>query len=509
MELRHYLDVLRRWAIPIIIVITLTVAVTSTAGLLIEPSYTARATVRVFQDVGVLDLRIRETYGEILMNTYSQILTGWPLLEQAAERLGGPFSVEQLRQKITVEVISQTELMKITVEDQDPAFAALLANTLATLLEEYGRGLYAGSGKSVLSILEVELANLENEIAGDRQQLATLLAGGTPSTDADALKSQLQLKEDAYDRLLSRYELARLDESLRANSIMIVEPATQPKAPSNALGLKEIGISLVLGLFGGVGLALVLENLDTRIRSTQQIEHLTHLPVLGAVPRGLLSVDSSGRADGTGQPIEEAYRLLSLNLGALTHDTPLNSILITSAMPKEGKSTVVANLAQTLAERGQTVFLVEGDLRRPTIAGRLALEDGGPGLGSLLAERPSLSRESLGAIIQPAKQPTLFVISGGPKIANPTALLGSPAVEELLDYLAAQGQITLLDAPPVLGAADVSVLAPRVGGVILVVRQAHSRREQVLAALKQLQASRARVLGFVFLQKSNRGWDYQ
>jgi capsular exopolysaccharide synthesis family protein len=513
MELRHYFDILRRRAIIIVIVAALTMTVVVTASLFSTPRYAATATVRVIQDVGVLDLRISQSYGDRLMNTYARVLTYSPVLEQAAARVGSPLSVGQLRQEVEIEVIPETELMRITVRDQDPTFAALLANTLAALLVEHGQNPLTGSGTIALPILEVELAGIQDELEESRQQLANALTAGMSGAEVEALRSQIQYREDAYNRLLDRYELARLNESLRANSLTIVDPASLPRSPFNTLGLTDIGVSLAMGVFGGIGLALVLENLDTRIHSPQQIEHLTRMPVLGTVPIGMLPLDDGsrlGHGNGTGgsRPIEEAYRLLGINMQALNDDTPLKTILITSAIPKEGKSTVAANLAQTLAERGQTVFLVEGDLRRPAIVTMLDIEDGGPGLGGLLAGCPELSPESLSQAVHPAKQPSLFVISAGPQKANPTALLASPSMGELLGYLGTQGQTTLLDAPPVLGVADVSVLAPRVDGVILVVRQAHSKREHVLSALKQLQASRAHVLGFVFLQKSDKDWGY-
>jgi len=510
MELWHYLDILKRRVLVIIIVTTLTVSVVAAASLFITPIYTASAKIRVLQDVGVVDLGIRESYGERLMNTYSHILTSWPVLEQANERLGTQFSIEQLREKTAVEVIPDTELIRVTAEDQDPTFAALFANTLATLLIEHAQGIYTGNPRSTLQIVAEQLADIERELKEDRQQLSNLQVSGGSGAEIEALSGQIQSKADAYDRLLDRYELARLNESLRANSITVVEPATAPGTPSNALGLMEIGIGIVVGLSGGVGLALVVENLDTRIHSPRQLEHLTHLPVLGTVPTGLLSLGSLGHPNGTdsSKPIEEAYRLLGVNLQALREDTPLKTILITSAMPKEGKSATAANLAQTLAERGQTVFLVESDMRRPTVARMLDIENRSAGLGGLLSGRSSLSHESLGRVIHPAKQPSLFVIGGGPRIANPTPLLASPLMEELLGYLGAHGQTTLLDAPPVLGMADVSVLAPRADGIILVVRQAQTKREQVFAALKQLQASRARVIGIVLLTTSDKGWKY-
>ena len=131
-------------------------------------------------------------------------------------------------------------------------------------------------------------------------------------------------------------------------------------------------------------------------------------------------------------------------------------------------------------------------------------------MGDLLIERPSFNGDSLDGVVKSTPQPDLFIVGGGgPKVPNPTALLGSSFMEEFLGYLGTQGYMTLLDAPPVLGMADVAVLAPKVEGVIMVVMEGHSKREQVLAALKQLQASRATVFGFVFVQKNAKNWRYE
>jgi len=463
--------------------------------------------------VGVVDLSLRVDYGERLLNTYSRILKSGPILEKAINRLGlqpSTMSVGDIREKVEVEAVPETELITIAVEDEDPVLARDLANILATLLVEHAQNLYSGNSKSALQIVEEQLAGMENELESDRQQLSILLASNASDAEVEALRSQIQFKEDSYDRLLDRYELARLNESLRANSITIVEPASLPRIPANALGVKEVGLGFLIGVFGGIGLALVMENLDTRIHSSQQLEHLTNVSVLAIIPRGLLTMmGPEHHANGVGKAVAEAYRLLSINLQSLRQDISLQTILITSAAPREGKSTVAVNLAQMLAERGQTVFLVESDLRRPTVAKLFGIDDG-LGLGSLLSEPAKLSPETLGQIIHPAESPCLFVISGGPKMDNPTSLLTSPAMDKLFDYLGTQGQTTIVDAPPVLGMADVSILAPKMDGVIMVVRESLTRREQLLAAMKQLQASRAHVLGFVFLRKGgDRIWDYQ
>ena len=281
--------------------------------------------------------------------------------------------------------------------------------------------------------------------------------------------------------------------------------ASMPDQPTNALSLKDIALTMVLGLAGGVALALILENLDNHIRSPQQMEHLTHLPSLGIVPRGMLTLNGSGQINGKDKQnaLAEAYRLACLNLQRLIMPSSVKTILITSAGPEEGKTTVAANLARVLAERGKTVFLVEADMRHPSLDRKLNMNNGYVGLSGLLAELSSLDQ-----VIHTTEQSSLFVISGGPMPSNPTALLSAPPMDRLLDYLGNQGQVTLIDAPPVLGIADVSILAPKVDGVILVVHQDLTSQEQVNQALKQLQAAEANIISSIFIQRSKKGHKY-
>jgi non-specific protein-tyrosine kinase len=504
MDLQRYLDILRRQALVIVIVTAVTVLVILAAGILLPSVYEARATVRVLMDVGVLDFTLPSAAAERLLNTYSRILKSEPVLREALDQLSPTapsMGVRNLRNQLEIEVIPDTELMSIVVESRDPVLARDLANILAELMVEYAQDVYIGNSMSARQVVEEQLHGMASELEEDRQKLATLVASGSPDADVDTLQSQIRFKEDSYNGLLERYELTRLNESLRANSITIVEPASLPTRPANALGLIEIGIAVMVGLCGGVGVALVLENLDTRIRSPQQLEYLTDLPLLGITPRGLVSLtDSEHHTNGVGRSADEAYRLLSINIQVLRQDIPLRTILVTSPVSNEDQATVTINLAQALAERGQTVFIIDGDLRHPAIARTLDIEeDGGPGLSGLLSERPTLSGEMLGQVMQPAPQSSLFVISSGPQVSSPTALLATPPMDELLRYLGTQGQTTLLDAPPVLGLADVSVLASKVDGIVLVVRRLHDRRESLQAALKQLQASRARVIGMVLV----------
>jgi succinoglycan biosynthesis transport protein ExoP len=511
MELRLYLDILKRRAWVILIVTVVAVAVVVAASFLIPPTYTASTTVRVLLDVGLSDFVLREDYSTRLLNTYAEILTSRPVLEETLDRLSprtDALSADELRERVLVEIVPNTELISISVQDRDPALARDMANTLSALLIEYAQDIYLGTSKSTREIVQEQLAAMENELESDRRRLEQLLVDGGNETEVGALNRQIEFKEDAYDRLLDRYELARLNESLRANSIAVIGSAMLPRTPSQAIGLTELALALVVGLFGGIGLALVMENLDTRVHSPQQLEHLANIPILGAVPRGRLPLDNPANSSGHSQPIKEAYRLLAINLQALDGGVAsLQTLLITSATPNEGKSTVAVNLAQVLAEQGQKVFLLESDMRRSSLGKTFGIEDGLT-LSTLLSEHASLYEVEFDQVYRPVAQPWLPVLPGGPAVPRPAALLDSPLMEALLDHLREDGQITLLDAPPVLGVADVSVLAPKVDGVVLVVRQSFSTREGVREALKQLKATRAQVLGLIFVQKSKNGRGY-
>lgn len=515
MDLRLLLEVLKRRAWIIVIVTAVTLVVVIGSGLVIRPVYQAQATVRVLIDVGVTDFIMREDYSKRLLSTYAEVLQSGPFLQKAMERLSQPVSLASVEDAISVEVVPNTELLDIAAEHENPVVARDLANTMSALLSEYAQEMYVGSSKSTRQILEEQLAGLSTTLERDRQRLADLTAAEGDVAERETLTSEIQFNEDAYDRLLDRYELARLNEALRANSITVVAPATLPEEPVNRPGLTQAALGLAVGLMGGIALALVLENLDTEIHNSQQLESLSGLPVLARLPKGFLSAADLDREDApeTSRRLVESYRLLCISLLGLRKQLedkgqgPLQTILVTSAVSQEGKSAVAANLARMFAEQGRSVFLVDSNLRHPAITKRIGLEDK-PGLGDLAVNHDSPDDDKLAQVIRPMEEPGLLFVGSGHKVPNPTAVLASPSMGQLLNYLGAQGQVTLLDAPPVLGVADVSALAPRVDGVIFVVRQAFSKREAVGLALRQLQAMEARVLGVVFVKARSNGSDY-
>jgi non-specific protein-tyrosine kinase len=506
-DLNLYLDILKRRAALILIVTALAVMAVTLIGLLIPPTYTPQSTVRVLVDVGLADFVFRQEYADHLLNTYREVVLSVSFLEETLDRLPSyppDITIEDLQEDmVEVNIVPNTELMTISVTDHDFIFARDMANALVELLVEYPQNLYVGNNKSTRQIVEEQLTRLQAELDASRKILDTMMAELSTSAEIDQLTSQIRFKEDAYDMLLDRYELARLNESLRANSITILSPAKIPDKPSNLLGAEQIVLSIILGILGGTGLALAMENVDTRIHSVQQLEYLTNLPVLGVVSRGLIPPGSFEQLDSSPerQNLKEAYRVLIPNMKIFTRrDTSLHSVLLTSAVQGEGKSMVAVNLSQAIAEQGQTIFLVEANLRNPTLEKTFSIESEF-GLSDLLLETVNLEQ-----VTNQTDQTNLFLISSGKQVSNPTTLLASSALNRFFDFLDTRNQFALLDAPPVLGMADASVLAPKVNSVILVVDQESTNREKVLAALRQLQTARARMLGLIFIEKNGKGW---
>jgi capsular exopolysaccharide synthesis family protein len=499
MELQLYFDILKRRAPIIVIVTAVALIVVITQSLITTPVYKAKATIRVSQDPGILDYVRRADYSDNQLRTYEYILSSDPILEKILADLGpraSSLSVSRLRDKLTVERVPATELIAITIENGDPALARDMANMFATALIQYAKNFYLGGQQDTTQLLEKELTEIEGGLQAEREQLYKLLAAGVSSPDVDAIKTRISNLETSQNLRWQQLDSARLSQNLQVDSITLAQPASLPQIPDNVLKLTDIVLAMGLGLLGGIGLALVFENLDTNVRSPQQLEHITSLPILGVVPRGMLSANGAEHSDAKGEmALAEAYRLISLNLGKLG----LKTVLITSAGPCEGKTTVATNLARVVAERERTVFLVEGDMRH-----RRQDKDPRPsnehiGLSNLLSDPVSLDKA-----IQPADQPTLFMIEGGTEPPNPASLLASPTMDRVLSFLADQAYLTIIDAPPVLGMADVSILAPSVDGVILVVYQDLSDQRLISEALKQLQSVQANIIGSIFIQK--RRW---
>jgi succinoglycan biosynthesis transport protein ExoP len=485
MEIRHYIAILwrRRWVIAVTLAVTLAVVVIGT--LMATPIYVVSTTLRVAAALGGTVDYADYIYAERLMNTYAEIATSGPVLEELMRRLGLDQSLQ-----IEMEILPNTELMQITVEDPNPILAREAANALAEILITQSEEFYAGSGKTAQEILSEQLAQTEGELSQARREYESLVTQLPEDSErVAAARRSISLKEETYATLLEQYERARVREAIRANTLSVVEPAGIPPAPSKPRKALNFALGFVVGLVGGAGLAFLFESLDTRLYSTQQIEKLTALTTLGKIPtaeRWPSHVFFNGNS-----PQAEAFRRLRTNIVNLDHEAPLQTLLITSAEPREGKSTVVANLAFALAQSGCKVAVVDGDLRLPTLHKILGLSNQ-MGLSSVLNQEATLDE-----VMQDSEISGVWVLTSGPLPSNPAELLGSSQMTAVIEQLARRFDIVLLDTPSLLAVTDAAVLAPAVDGVMLVVGRAQARGKAVQAACQYLADVKARSIGVV------------
>ena len=324
------------------------------------------------------------------------------------------------------------------------------------------------------------------------------------------LKREFDTNQQLYDSLLQRLKDATVSAGLRATNIHVVDSARPPKVPVRPQKLRNIAVSLVVGLILGVTLAFVKEALDNSIKSIEEAERVVNAPALAVVPleRELPHRPALSRArnNGNSKPSETALALLKQPSSALaesfrtlltsvvlsTAPRPPQVLLITSATAREGKSTTALNLAIALAQRGDSTLIIDADLRRPGIAESLDLADG-EGLAGFLTGAHSIEA----ALIQFSPVPALRVLPAGPKPPNPAQLLSSSAMESLLKELRQRFKFLVIDSPPVLPVTDAMILSTFVDGVAFVVESGVTARGAVVRARKVLENAGARILGLV------------
>jgi capsular exopolysaccharide synthesis family protein len=326
-----------------------------------------------------------------------------------------------------------------------------------------------------------------------------------------------------YDGLLQKLKEATITVGLRSTNIRVVDPALAPGGPSRPQKARNILLAFLIGLVGGVGLALFREYLDNTVKSPDDIEALTGLPSLAVVPampglnahQGRLARrtgegGSPGRIEllSYAQPksqISEAFRALRTSLLLSQAEHPPQVILVTSALPREGKTTAAVNLAVTLAQLGDRTLLMDSDLRKPGIRRALNLTLGKDvGLSSYLAGVSSLDE----ATIQHPTITNLSALTTGPVPPSPADLLSSHRMREAIAELRRRFKFIVIDSPPVMAATDAVILSALTDGVLLVVRSGETPKEAFTRTRDLLAAVKCRLLGVVLNAVDSSAPDY-
>jgi polysaccharide biosynthesis transport protein len=322
------------------------------------------------------------------------------------------------------------------------------------------------------------------------------------------LQSDYQRTKNFCDTLDDRIRVLGVDPQVGGLSVDILEQAQTPTSPSRPRMPKTMGLALCMGLFAGVGLALHREWKDKRLRSTEEISDLLELPVLGVVP----SITSPNQTLAIrGQKVRvspdsreaEAFRSLRTAIFHRASKDRARTILVTSATTNEGKSTVVGNLAITMAGAGQKVVVVDANLRRPGQYALFGMSPNGRGLTSVMAGVMSLEE----AIVH-TKIDNLSLLVSGPAVSNPAEMIDSESFAEILKKLADQYDRIIVDSPAVLAVSDAQILATRCDATVLVIRAQASSRKLSVQAQNRLISVDARMLGVVVNDVRLKGDDY-
>ena len=307
---------------------------------------------------------------------------------------------------------------------------------------------------------------------------------------ANAVSTQFTVVVDQLERPTS--------SSSSPVKVSLVRRASVPEGPTSPRIPMNLALGLLLGLVLGVAVAVLLESLDTSIANPADLEAIGAPSLLAAIVYDPEAGKQPVMENGNGLR-GEAFRQLRTNLQFVDVDHPPRTLVVTSSVPGEGKSATTCNLAMTLAHAGSRVVLVEADLRRPTMGSYLGLE---PGAGLTTA---LIGRADVTDLLQPFGP--IEVLTCGPIPPNPSELLGSDLMRELLAGLAERFDYVVIDAPPLLPVTDAAVLSKIVDGVIVLVRSGKTRREQLTRALDHLKSVDARILGSVLNMVPSKGRD--
>nr|WP_255670327.1 polysaccharide biosynthesis tyrosine autokinase [Aeromicrobium wangtongii] len=438
--MRDYFRVLRaQWKL-VAVFSLIAVALAAAVTLRETPQYASSARMFVSTQGSTDDAQAANQGGQFSLQrvkSYADLLTGREIARRVVDRLQLDETPGELASQISASTKLDTVILTVRVNDPDPKRARLLA---AAVSDEF-----------VAYVAELETP---------------------PGKDQATIKAT------------------------------VVDPASESTAPISPQPVRNIGLGLILGLILGAGVAVLRETLDTTIKSTRQLESLVPAPIIGAISYDAAAVDTPLISSlDTYAPRAEAFRVLRTNLQFIDPDADHKVFVITSSLPGEGKTTTAVNLALALAEGGEKVALVEGDLRRPKISEYLRLEPA-VGLTTVL-----IGKLPLEDAIQTTAREGLDVLTSGSTPPNPAELLKSTSMASLITSLRARYDVVLIDAPPLLPVTDGALLAAQADGALLVVRHGKTTTDQLALAVDRLESVGASPAGVIFNMTPARGGD--
>lgn len=476
------------------------------------------STTRVLVNAGsnsLYDAYYSIYYSEDLAEAYSETMNTIAIVEKTSDRLGYP-----VKSGITVTKVDLKPLIEVRVTDTNPQVAADVANTLVSVFAEKVMSDQSEKFTRMRSGIETEMANATNELNIINEKLARLFLKfseieaaqkkaeetqigdsnpiSIPTKDPADIAEQSSLElarsqnQNTLYTLYSNLQQIKTAEIQSTNTINQLNPATPNPIPIKPQPIRSAVWAAFIGLMLSASVIFLVTFLQDEIQDPDEITRKWGIPVLGLImgynsPQNAIISMSQPRS-----VVSEAFRSLRTGLQFSGIDNPVHTLLITSATPSEGKTSVVANLATVIAQSDQKTMVVDCDLRRPRIH-KIFQVSNRVGLSDYFIK----TKEQLEGIIKTTGDKKVCVITSGSLPPNPSELLSSEKMNEMINLLSNEFDIVILDTPPLLAVTDALVLAPRVDGVVLVIDPKKAKRTAVKHAIGQLQRVNANILGAV------------
>jgi capsular exopolysaccharide synthesis family protein len=512
MELRQYLAIARKWWW----LMLMSTLLAAGAGYFFSqrqtPVYQATTTLMVGQSIQSTDLTSADMLlSERLASTYADVARRQPVLQAVVDELSLRDSFENLRSRVTVSPVRDTQLLEITVQASSREEARVTADEVARQLILLSPTTMEDREMSENQrVARERLNSLQAKIEAGQARLTELEAAMDEPLSTQQAK-EIQDEVNTLEGLIANWEsnhtelLVFIQSGRSPNYLTVVEPAQAGSSPIRPRTRQDTLLAGVVGLLLALGVIFLVEYLDDTLKSPDDMLQQLGVVALGTVGQinGKPGRDKLVARQEPFSPVSEAYRMIRSNLQFMAVDRPLKAIMVTSPLSSEGKSVTVANLGVVMAQAGLKTIIVDTDLRRP-MQHQLFHLPNQTGVTELL-RKPEL--EINGHLLDTGVE-NLKLLTSGEIPPNPSELLGSRRMDQLLRRLTELADVVLFDSPPVLAVADATVLSKRVDGLVLVAEAGQTRLAAARQAIINLQQAGANVLGGVLNRVSGKGGGY-
>ncbi len=396
-------------------------------------------------------------------------------------------ALQKFREEQKIVITPESEREMTTLIEVLKKKEAQLVIELSEFSEKYGKK------HPKMIMLESELTSVRAKLDLETKKAITI---GQAGIQFNVLQREMESNKRLYEALLKKAKETGVTEELQVSQIRIVDKAEIPKSPIKPDRKMNLGLGAFMGLALGIALVMFLEYMDNTLKNPEDVEQCLELPFLGYIPSSKKEAKNVNKIDllvhqQSKSVVSEAYRAIRTAMIFAFADKSTKSILITSAGPQEGKTTVSINLATIMTQAGDKVLLIDADMRCPRVHKSFEL-DINNGLSEIL-----VGKISLDSAIKKTEIPNLSVITCGSIPPNPAELLGTQKMKDFLNEVSSKFDRVIFDSPPIITVTDSSILANIVDGVAFVIQGGKTAIELALRAKQRLQNAKANVLGII------------